>query len=114
MDLPFCAPIIIQFEQAFDNNDFKKFLFLHDINARAIPARHQNKNTTESKHKFIRDILLRLKSNNGEFCERLDAQQAIRLLSDFRLTIFPLPMNWQKGLGVLLNTVAYQILSLKM
>ena len=74
---PFWAPSSIQFDQAFDNKEFKRFPSLHDINARPIPARRHNKNFTESKHKIVRDIFRRIKPNNDELSEVLTTQQAI-------------------------------------
>ena len=76
---PLCAPSYIQFDQAFDSNEFKTFLSLHDINAKPIPPRYHNRNVIESKHKINRDTFLRIKSNNEELSEKLTAQQAIRI-----------------------------------
>ena len=78
---PFWAPTSIHFDQAFDYSEFKKYLLLHNISARTIPARRHNKNVIESNYRVIRDIF-RIKSNDDEFSETLAAQQAIRISND--------------------------------
>ena len=40
------------------------------------------KNVIESKHKTMRDIFLRIKSNNADFSETAAAQQAIRISNE--------------------------------
>ena len=79
---PFWVPESIKFDQAFANKVFNDFLSLHDINPRPIPARRHNKNVIESKHKIIRDILLRIAANNEAISDIIGAQQAIRISND--------------------------------
>ena len=79
---PFWAPNAIQFDKAFSNHEFQEFLSLHGINPRSIPARRHNKNVLDSKHKMIREILLRIISGNESVSEIIAAQQAIRISND--------------------------------
>ncbi len=58
----FWAPNSIQFDQAFDDDIFRNFFNLYGIEFRPITVRRHNKNVTESKHKIIRDIFIRLES----------------------------------------------------
>ena len=67
----------MQFDQAFANWEFTEFLSLHGVNARLVPTKRHKKNVTESKHEVIRDIFLRVKSNNDYFCQIVAALQAI-------------------------------------
>ncbi len=78
----FWAPKAIQFDQAFANERFLQFLELYGIERRPIPARRHNKNVLESKHKVIRDILLRLENGSDDVGESLRAQQSIRISND--------------------------------
>ena len=50
----------IVFDRAFENNEFKGYLTLHDIQVRPLPPRRHNKNALESKYRVLRDIFLRL------------------------------------------------------
>lgn len=82
---PFWTPSTVLFDQAFDNDEFKSYLDSHDIENRPIPARRHNKNVIESKHRIIRDIYLRLKSdseNTSQHFNRLIVQQALRISND--------------------------------
>ena len=78
----FWSPKAIQFDQAFHNEIFLKYLNTYGIEARPIPARRHNKNVLESKHKIIRDIFLRIKSEDGNISDTLAAQQSIRISND--------------------------------
>ena len=79
---PFGPPNLSNLPKAFANKGFTEFLSLHGIKARLAPARRHIKNDIESKHKVIRDVFLRTKSNNADFFEIVAAQQAIRLSND--------------------------------
>ena len=69
----FWAPSNVVFDRAFENEEFRRYLSLHEISARDIPPRRHNKNALESKHRVLRDIFLRLKherQQNGSSSEK--------------------------------------------
>ncbi len=78
----FWAPESMQFDQAFDNSEFKRYFSSYDIECRPIPARRHNKNALESKHRIIRDILLLLNYYINEKEHPLLVQQALRISND--------------------------------
>ena len=53
----FWALTPIQFDQAFDNSDYKEFLLLYDINSRPVTGSRHARNVMESKGKFVTDFL---------------------------------------------------------
>ena len=55
--------------------------YLNNLNSEIVllPARRHNKNTIESKHRVLRDIFLRLKSDNPDFHTALLVQQTFRI-----------------------------------
>ena len=73
----FWTPTATQFDQAFANEMFPDYLKFHGIEPRPIPARHHNKKVLESKHKIIRDIFLRLNSDDDTVNPTVIAQQSI-------------------------------------
>lgn len=82
---PFWLPQKILFDPAFNNLDFTSFASNLDINVGPLPPRRHNKNVIESKHRIIRDIFIRLRSDNEENTKvntKLLVQQAIRISND--------------------------------
>ena len=82
---PFWTPKTVLYDQAFENGEFKNYLESHDIEIRPIPPRRHNKNVIESKHRIIRDVYLRLKSDTKAIDEKMDrllVQQALRISND--------------------------------
>lgn len=81
----FWAPNVIAFDQAFGSDVFVAFLDKYGIEKRALPPRRHNKNVIESKHRFIRDVYLRLKvaaENDPNDTKTVLVQQAIRITND--------------------------------
>ncbi len=72
----------MQFDQAFDKENFQNFLNVFGIESRQIPARHHNKNVLKSKHRIIQDIFIRLESGSDPSSEAMCVQQKIRTSND--------------------------------
>lgn len=62
----FCVPKVIAFDEAFSSDLFLSFLDKYGIEKRPLPSRRHNKNVIEPKHRFIRDVYLRLKEGSKD------------------------------------------------
>lgn len=61
----------VQGYKAFENAAFTENLHQYDVRFRPIPPRRHSKNVLESKHRILRDIYIRLKSENSTVNPRL-------------------------------------------
>lgn len=78
----FWSPEFVAFDQASDSELFCHFLKKYDIDKRALPARRQNENGIDSKHRVIRDVYLLLNSSSASdptMTESILVKQAIRI-----------------------------------
>lgn len=78
----FWPPTEVQGDMAFHNPEFTKYLTVYDIRFRSVPPRRHNKNVLESKHRILRDIYLRLKSENPTQDPRLLVAKMFRISND--------------------------------
>ena len=78
----FWPPVNVQGDLAFDNDEFKDYLLLYDIQFRPVPPRRHSKNVLESKHRILRDIYLRLKSERPDDDRRLFVAKMFRISND--------------------------------
>lgn len=73
----FWASASIHGNQAFQADEFQRYLGSMGIKLRPVPSRGKSKNIIKSKHGVISDIFIRLKSANSEHSERLLVDQTI-------------------------------------
>lgn len=78
----FWPPDAVQADKAFDNNEFQQYLKVYDVSFRPIQTRRHSKNVLESKHRILRDIYLRLKSENPSTNPHLNVARMFRISND--------------------------------
>lgn len=78
----FWPPDCVQGDKAFSNTDFKNYLKLNDVSFRLVSPRRHSKNVLESKHRVLRDIYLRLKSEVEDEDPRLLVAKMFRVSNE--------------------------------
>lgn len=78
----FWPPGEIHGDKAFDNVEFRNYLSTYEVVFHSFPPRRHYKNVIESKHRVLRDIYLRLKSENTDQDPRLLVSKMFRISND--------------------------------
>lgn len=76
------SPSYVQADQAFNNDEFSKFVDNIGAQLKLVPPRRHNKNILEPKHRIIRNIFSRLRDSNPEADARMLAFSAVRISND--------------------------------
>lgn len=98
----FWPPSSFQADGAFNNDIFKSFLDIYDVDLRPVPPRRHCKNAIEPRHGTIRSIFLRLKSADSKTSDSLHAIRSIRISNDLygsdTLSAFEMAKGYSKPL----------------
>lgn len=78
----FWPPGSVQADQSFNSKEFKSYLNIFDIKLRPVPPYRHSNNVLESKHRILRDIYIRLRSESPSCDPRVLVSRMFRISND--------------------------------